>query len=195
MLNHAVKNFYIRVKTSTSGRKLLHQGENFYIRAKTSTSGRKLLHQGENFYIRAKTEVIKSQVKRWLTALDATHSKYTQLHWKGRGEREGGRGGVTGRERERRGRERERVDVPEWLGHCTRNRLVASSKLSQGYKGIMVACTSRARILRECLPALFSFFSPLLFSPLFLKVEISSHTLIPLYARISPQWLSDLRRL
>ena len=60
---------------------------------------------------------------------------------------------------------------------------------------IVVAFSSRARILRECLPALFSFFSPLLFSPLFLKVEISSHTLIPLYARISPQWLSDLRRL
>ena len=55
----------------------------------------------------------------------------------------------------------------------------------------MRAFSSRARILGECstihsLPALF----------IVSIIIISSRTLIPLlYARISPQWLSELRRL
>ena len=56
------------------------------------------------------------------------------------------------------------------------------------------AFSSLSMILGECsiihssLVLLFIFF-------FFFEVEISSRTLIPLYARLSPQWLSELRRL
>ena len=64
---------------------------------------------------------------------------------------------------------------------------------------VVVAFSSRARIfffffenVRHSPPALFVVVR---FCFVFL-VELSLHTIIPLfYARISPQWLSELRRL
>ena len=65
-----------------------------------------------------------------------------------------------------------------------------SSRLSHIQETVMAALSSLAKILGEgsaihSPPALFFFF----------KVEISSRTNSTLWARISPQWLSELRRL
>ena len=60
-------------------------------------------------------------------------------------------------------------------------------KISSSVRGFFRACKNFGRMFNPFLPAPFF---------LFFEVETSSWTLIPLfYARISPQWLSELRRL
>ena len=63
-----------------------------------------------------------------------------------------------------------------------------SAKRRGGGGGFFLACEDLGRMFDNSFPACAFFF-------LFPKVEISSRTLFPLFARISPPWLSELRRM